>query len=256
MSPIESTQGPAYDAWADYYDVAEGDRSDILAFYRSLPDARTSSVLELGCGTGAITEAVAAAARQHVAGARIAGVDASTRMLAIARKRDPTIEWLAGDLRAPPVDGRFDLVLCPFNTLRLLRRDDDLRRAFTSVRALLAEGGRFAFDVFRPNLEHLRVPKRDRLVRTVKEARGRALELREDAEYDAEARLLSLRWRIVESGRDGDPVAATAYQLRQYFPEDLERLLHQAGLRIVERFGDFQRRPWTLESRKQILICS
>ena len=162
----------AYDDWAPWYDVTDGDRTPFVDFYGRLVGPATRSLLELGCGTGTIGVALA---QRMPYGARVAGVDESAGMLAVADRRAPAYQWVQGDMRCPPVEGPFDLVLCCFNTLQLLPTDDDLLLALQSARALLADDGRFAFDVYLPNVAYLKVPQHDRLARAVRDAEGRRL---------------------------------------------------------------------------------
>jgi SAM-dependent methyltransferase len=186
---------------------------------------------------------------------RVAGLDASPEMLRIARDRDPGIEWIVGDMRSPPVDGSFDLVIS-CSALQHLITDDDLARAFHAVRRLLAEDGTFAFDVYQPDLDYLGIDRTDRLARSVTDGDGRHLEVREDMRYDAESRVLTVDWRLVEEGQPDLTLAQTSYRMRQYFPADLERVLNAASLAIRDRYGDFDRSGFTADSKHQVLVCS
>ena len=126
-------------------------------------------------------------------------------MLRVAAERDPSIEWVRGDLRSPPVDGHFDLVSA-VQHLQHLHSDEDLAQAFAAVRRLLARDGLYAFDVAQPNLDWLARPERDLLVREITDGEGRRLELREDRFYDPDSLILTTDWRLQEGG-DGRPVA-------------------------------------------------
>jgi SAM-dependent methyltransferase len=249
---------PIYDQWAICYDLSEGDRSAIVEFYRSLVAPDTRSLLELGCGTGVITAALGSRMAQYnngFAGLRLTGLDESAEMLRIARARSEPIEWVLGDFRAPPVSGKYDLVICCFNVLQMLLNEDDVGSALRGARHLLAPGGRFAFDIYQPNLAYLRVPQTNRLVRSVTDDRGRIIELRENAYYDSKTRVLDLDWRLVERGGAGSLLGTLHNRMRQYFPAEIEGFVTGAGLVIKERYGDFDRSPFTTTSKKQILIC-
>jgi SAM-dependent methyltransferase len=247
-----------YDRWAQYYDIAEGDRSAFVELYGSLITERVRSLLELGCGTGVITIALAQHIAQHDNGngvMRVTGLDESAEMLRIAHARDECIEWVLGDFRAPPLSGSYDLVICCNNSLQLLLSEDDLGAAFRAARQLLAPGGIFAFDIYQPNLAYLRAGQTDRLVLCVADERGRPLEVRENFIYDADSRILTVDRRLREPGEGGALLATIHYKLRQYFAGDIERLLKNAGLVVAERYGDFDRSPFTSRSKKQILVC-
>jgi SAM-dependent methyltransferase len=244
----------AYDDWAPYYDVTDADRSPFIEFYSRLVLPTTRSLLELGCGTGTIGAALGDLLGE---GRRVVGVDESEGMLRIAAGRRPGDVWIRGDMRKPPVEGPFDLVLSCFNTLQLLHEDHDLLAALRSARRLLSPSGRFAFDLYQPNLPYLRVEQVDRLARVAHDEQGRRLEIREDTRYDEGTRVLWIDWRLVAPEQGADHVLArTSYGLRQYQVSDVARLLGEAGLAIQQTYGDFDRTPLTGASKKQIYVCA
>jgi SAM-dependent methyltransferase len=246
-----------FDEWAEYYDLIEGDRSTMIAFYESLSEGAVSSVLDLGCGTGIILDALAkriAKRSGRLAQGRITGLDGSSEMLKVARLRNPALEWVLGDMRGPRISGTYDLVISCFNTLQYCESDDDLLHVFESTRRLLAPGGTFAFDIYQPNIDYIAVPKRDRLFRRVVDAYGRELEVREDAYYDADTRGFTEVLRL--GARDQPtPLAQLSMRFHQYFAADVEGLLGTAGFFIRERFGDLDRSRFDSGSKKQVVIC-
>ena len=98
------------DAWSsgDAYEPYVGRWSRALAprFLDWADAPRAGRVLDVGCGTGALAEAVAER------GAAVAGVDPSEAFLATARRRVPQAEFRAGDAQALPyADASFDGVV-------------------------------------------------------------------------------------------------------------------------------------------------
>jgi SAM-dependent methyltransferase len=101
-------------------------------------------VLDLGCGSGLLTERIAAA------GLPVLGVDGSRAMLARARARcarhGARVRLLARDLgalRLPPVHA---LALACHDVMNHLPSEAALRRVLGSVRRALAPGGVLVFD--------------------------------------------------------------------------------------------------------------
>lgn len=257
MQTAPSPNSTAYDRWARYYDLGEGDREPYLRFYLSLLLPTTRSVFEIGCGTGIIASAMAAELRGRPddGPVRVAGLDASLPMLDIARARDPSVDWLLGDMRDPPVQARFDLVFCCFNTFQFMLSDDDLARALAAARNLVNAQGQFAFDLYQPNIPYLEVPRTGTLTRRLRHD-GRDLHLLEDASYQASERLLDLEWRLVDASEPAVDLARTHFRIRQYFAADVERMLATAGFTILERFGGLDRSAFTAESKKQVYLCA
>src|SRR5690606_15817098 len=127
-------------------------------------------VLELGCGSGRLTIALAELAPQT--DSRIVGIDLEGAMLdrardkanelgAAARQR---LTLLEGDMRRWRADQPFDPVLIPCSSITHLLTLDDRLVAWQRAYENLRPGGRFAIDITMPNLrafaESLQTPPR------------------------------------------------------------------------------------------------
>jgi ubiquinone/menaquinone biosynthesis C-methylase UbiE len=96
-------------------------------------------VLDLGCGDGRITGALAAA------GAEVTGVDPSAVALERARSAHPDLPFAStaqGGL-LPFEDGSFDVLVC----INVLEHVADTQRFMSEARRVLAPGGRIAIAV-------------------------------------------------------------------------------------------------------------
>jgi demethylmenaquinone methyltransferase/2-methoxy-6-polyprenyl-1,4-benzoquinol methylase len=90
-------------------------------------------VLDACCGTGDL--AIGARAR----GADVVGLDFSERMLERARRKEPAIEWVRGDVLALPFDdASFDSATVGFG----VRNVEDLEASLRELRRVLRPGGR------------------------------------------------------------------------------------------------------------------
>jgi SAM-dependent methyltransferase len=132
-----------YDVFAAFYDAVNGEPTErtaqILAYIGAFaPDAH--DVLELGCGTGPILAGLGS-------GFALTGLDASTTMLAHARRRCPSARLLTGDITSFSLGARFDVVVCVYDTLNHVTTFDGWRAVFAHAAAHLREGGLFIFDV-------------------------------------------------------------------------------------------------------------
>ena len=91
-------------------------------------------VLDACCGTGDL-----AVAAQRAGAGIVVGLDFSERMLERARRKEPTIEWVRGDVLALPFDdGSFDAATVGFG----VRNVDDLEAGLRELRRVLRPGGR------------------------------------------------------------------------------------------------------------------
>jgi SAM-dependent methyltransferase len=134
---------PAYAEFAAFYDEIMGDRSAEVERLRNYirryhPSAR--SLLELGCGTGAMLAGLAP-------DLAVTGVDRSPEMLAVAARRGLPAELVQADMTAFSLRTTFDVVICVFDTLNHLARFESWREMFERVHEHMADGGLFVFDV-------------------------------------------------------------------------------------------------------------
>ncbi|WP_299939192.1 methyltransferase domain-containing protein [uncultured Nitratireductor sp.] len=98
-------------------------------------------VLDVACGTGALT--LAAASRTGPSGA-VVGLDANPEMLAVARSKKTAIVWVEGRAEALPFsDADFDAVVSQFGLMFF----DDRVAALREMRRVLRPGGRMAVAV-------------------------------------------------------------------------------------------------------------
>jgi ubiquinone/menaquinone biosynthesis C-methylase UbiE len=120
-----------------------GDDTD---FYLSLPGRPPQAILDMGCGTGVLACAFAAAGHQ------VTGADPAAAMLAVARGRPggDQVRWIETDAAGLSVPARFDLIVMTGHVFQLLLDDDDVRAALGTLRRHLAPGGRLAFETRNP----------------------------------------------------------------------------------------------------------
>ncbi|HEU5182783.1 MAG TPA: class I SAM-dependent methyltransferase [Candidatus Polarisedimenticolia bacterium] len=146
-----SQRHDAYRGFADHYDLhgwdwyapTYGPRLFRLVEEKGLAGCR---VLDAGCGTG--TLALELAQR----GYRVAGMDLSEAMIAVARRKDSAgkVAWRVGDITTAgpaPGDGPYDLVTCVADILNHLESLDLWEQAFRRLGAHLRSGGWLFFDV-------------------------------------------------------------------------------------------------------------
>ncbi|MFO0681706.1 MAG: methyltransferase domain-containing protein [Sandaracinus sp.] len=251
------TEGHYVDA--ALYDHTYRSRREDQRFYVELArELGARAVLELGVGTGRVALALAKDGREVV------GVDRMPDMLERLQSRlsrEPRavrerITLRLGDVRSVRVRRRFPLIVSPFNVFMHLYARRDVERALATCRAHLAPKGRLAFDVLLPDLRSLsRDPARYYKGRPIKDpTSGQRYAYAEAFEYDAlvQTQLVTSAFRNLEDPRDTF-VRPLAH--RQFFPAELEALLHYNGFAIEARYGDFARGPLEAWSESQVVVA-
>ena len=227
----------AYDKIARLYDPWSRSVVEDVSFYVDEAVRSGGPVLELGVGTGRIAIPIAAA------GIEVVGVDLSAGMLEVARERAALagveLDLREGDMRSPPADEQFALVLIPFRSLLHMETDTDRRAALRAVAERLAPGGRFVFDVFAPGADD------------ISETHGRWLErepgIWERADWNEETRTLLLRVRGTESEAE--------MSLAWLAVSEWKELLREEGYVVDAVYGWFDRSPWR-GGEDSVWVCS
>ncbi len=187
--------------------------------------------LELAIGTGRI--AVPLAER----GVRVAGIDLSPDMVAELRKKTDEIPVEIGDMSTTRVEGAFSLVYIVFNSINNVTSQDGQVAVFANAAAHLEPGGCFVVEVGVPNTQRLEVfDLSDTHVGV------------DELDFDTQ-RLVSHHFSLV----DGEWRRASV-PFRSVSPAELDLMARLAGMKLRERWADWERSPFTAESTKHVSV--
>jgi ubiquinone/menaquinone biosynthesis C-methylase UbiE len=133
----------SYAEFAPFYDDVMGFRERsarrLIEFIREY-HPRTRKVLELACGTGSILKHLES---QY----EISGLDLSTAMLAVARKKVPKAKLYHQNMVTFRIPEKFDVILCVFDSINHLLRFSDWKKVFANASRHLSRRGLFVFDI-------------------------------------------------------------------------------------------------------------
>ncbi|MGA8303152.1 MAG: methyltransferase domain-containing protein [Thermoplasmata archaeon] len=136
-----ATSGPLmFHRLAKYYDLlvgakdyrSESERLQTLA--RRYGRSRGKSWLDVACGTGGHLENL----RENYS---VTGVDRSSEMLRVARRRLPSTRFFRADMRTFRLRTSFDVVSCLFSAIGHLKSERDVQTTFTNFARHLCPGG-------------------------------------------------------------------------------------------------------------------
>jgi len=244
-----------YDDAPDLYDAHYLAYRDDVPFYTRLAADAGGPVLELGAGTGRVTEALARAGHHVVA------VDASPAMLARAEERlaaagvKDDVRLLEADMRDLDLGERFPLVVAPFNVLMHAYTLDDQDSTLSSVVRHLADGGTFAFDLYAPRFGPRGVVRVEPgLGASLAAARpGERHDVFLVQEVDEVAQLATTTYFHDATRGDGTVTRrVTVLRQRYYTRFEVERLCRAAGLRVSVH-GGFDRSRY--DERSPLMVC-
>ncbi len=229
------------DLIADIYDELYGTLDPTAAVEALAALAGAGPALELAIGTGRV--ALPLAQR----GVEVHGIDVSEAIVERLRAKPggDRIPVTIGDFADVGVDGRFSLVFVAFNTFFALTSQRDQVRCFANVAARLVEDGVFALEAFVPDVarfqrqQSVSAPRVELDLVMLDVARHDPVTQRIDAQTVA----------ITPAGVRLQPI-----HLRYAWPAELDLMAQLAGMRLRDRWGDWDRGPFTADSGKHVSL--
>lgn len=229
---------------AEIYDLANPWSED-LDFYLSLAAACPCSVLDLGCGTGALCSALAQ--RGH----RVTGVDPAAAMLAVARSKPHAeqIEWVESSAQSYRSQRRFDLIFMTGHAFQILLFDADALAALETMRHHLKQDGRVSFATRNPHHDWVgEWAARPPLLRTLRHQQfNETLEI-----TSQEGEFISFRTCYHFPHQR----LTTSSILRFFSREHVEALIARSGLVVRQVFGDWDAGPFDAASSHEIIFIA
>ena len=201
--------------------------------------ARGGAALEFGIGTGRI--ALPLARR----GLRVHGIELSEAMMDRLRVK-PGAELVGvtiGDFATAIVEGTFSVAYLVANTIMNLTTQDEQVACFENVAAHLEPGGCFVIEVLVPGLRRLPPGEIFQPFDVSPSHLG-------FDEYDVAQQGLISHHYWLEDGR----VEVFTPPFRYVWPSELDLMARLAGMELRERWGGWEREPFTSESNKHVSV--
>jgi len=243
------------------YDLEQSRNTEDIGFFVEAAKRIGGPVLELGCGTGRLTVPLAQA------GLEVTALDISATMLmrlderlrqeqAETRRR---ISMFRADMKRFALKRKFCAAIWSSNTLLLVGSERSIGEALDCAGSHLLPDGRIIIDVAATDTEARRAlmsyPGGDIPDLTLDDASGK--------------RVLKRTHRVEPHGSSGDHAVSITYK---YFdggdfrterredlvlvtPDELLGLLVRHGYEPTETFGWYNRRPFSQDARKLIIVA-
>ena len=244
-----------FTALAEYYDRLNG--ADYVTYaqyvrnvFEKYGTGEESLILDLGCGTGSLTLALAELGYDMI------GADISTDMLTVALDRaydeNKSILYLNQDMRSFELYGTVDGIVCALDGINYLQTTDDVVKCFRLVRNYLNPGALFLFDV---NSEY-----------RFKEVFAKHDYFLEDYgvymgwknTYDEKSGVCEIDLTLFVENESGSYDKYEETQTEKLWTDtELEKILEMSGLELVEVFSgfDMQRAKKADEKRFYVVRC-
>jgi len=232
------------------------DASGDIGFYGDLARESGGPVLEVACGTGRVLLPIAEE------GYDVTGVDLAPAMLSLfARKLDEgpaevrdRVTLVEGSFTKLGCEGPFGFVFSAFRAFQHIETVDEQRRALTAWGAAVRPGGLVAFDVFDFNTRHTNLKDSATWFTDYRlQDDGHERQRQSRARYDADAKLLHASFRWLS---DDDEFGRGDFVMRISTRDELAQLVTEAGLELVEIFGEFDRSAWDADRPRELVVVA
>lgn len=255
----------------DYADVAENydlylpslgtDTDGFEDFYLSLASQYGGQgVLDVACGTGALTIPLAAA------GYDVTAFDLSVPMTNVMRDklsaRGLSAEVFAADMTGFRAGRSFSLAIIARSGFMHLLTPQAQRSALLTVRDHLTDGGVLTLNTFQPHprmqAKQMDTEEGDHSLRSEYINRdGYRERIYNAISYDYRSQIMRGSWKFETLDEDGrvTNVRVRPVAMRQSYRQELEYLFELCGYGIMDVYGDYRRSPaggnliWVLRKR-------
>ncbi|HMI47177.1 MAG TPA: class I SAM-dependent methyltransferase [Gemmatimonadaceae bacterium] len=221
----------------------ERDRQETARLIELLGLPMASRILDVPCGQGRHAHLLAEA------GYDVDGLDYSSELLAVARKRGtgPNLHYTRGDMRKMPPHwtGRFDAVLNLFTSFGFFAHPSDDVRVIKEFARVLKPGGLLVWHGGSRDGVMARFLTRDWWTSS------EGTLFAQEREFDSLSGVLTVH----STWRGGSKKGTREHKLRLYTATRLSELCADAGLIVEQAYDGFHDRPMRRTSSEMLLIA-
>lgn len=210
-------------------------------FYVGLAGQAPKSILDLGCGTGLICDALSEL------GHDVTGADPAEAMLDIGRAKPhgQNIEWVMTTAQKFRSDKKFDLIIMTGNAFQVLLTDEDLEALFKQIKSHLKPTGLFAFETRNPELDW---PSKWNYEMILNTPWGSVAESRRFLSWSDNKMKFELKYKFP----DEDLVSMS--EIRFWNKDEIEKCVTNCGLYIERVMGDWEFEDLNEVSSKEMVF--
>jgi len=240
MKDFDPAKSFGSDVAAHYDDYKRGDEESAVSFLAEF--AKEGTALEFAIGTGRIALPLAAK------GIQVDGIELSPHMVEQLRAKPEgkSVNVIVGDMSTATTNRRYSLVYLVYNTIFNLLTVDDQIRCFENAARHLTPDGHFIVETALP---HAWIsPDKSDYVHA--EHVGSDVVGLDVARYDPTTQLLEDNHiEFTSQGVTMSPIVC-----RLITPGEMDLMARMAGMRLVQRFANWQRSAFDINSKAHISV--
>ena len=248
-----------YDSIARFYDLEYQDFEDDLPLYLEWAARAGSPILDIGCGTGRVTLALAQA------GFQVTGVDESAEMLARARERIASLRSAMSRVRLLPVsiqklheEQQYHLAILTINTFGHFLTKPQQLEVLNRLRQLLVPGGFLIIDMTSPDLNSLTQDISPLFLHWEKHDPTSGHIVQKWLTYRVDHTLQMQYYTIIYDSIHADGTlyrTSAAMPLRYTFRYEAELLLEHTGFVVEKLYGSYHLDSYDATDERMIFVA-
>lgn len=187
------------------------------------------TILDVGCGTGVHLKELSMAGHLGV------GLDLNPRLIAYAKKKNPQLEFVVGDMKKIPLRRKFDAILCLCTVFSYNQTNEEVTQTLGSFFDRLRPGGLLVLDNINilSFIDNLKFQKNVYIDSPYKKF-GLTCKVRH--KILAKKQMLEEERVILQQGRILQKDKTT---FRLFFPQELNHLLSSHGFCEIQHFDGY-----------------
>lgn len=231
----------------ELYDIENPHGADTDFFLQLADELKAEVIVDLGCGTGLLTRQLATEGR------RVIGVDPAAAMLAYGHRQSGAekVVWIEGD-SAVLGEREADLAVMTSNVAQVFLDDADWAKTLRDLCRTLKIGGHLAFESRNPADKGWERWTPETTFQRIKSPSGGVVESWLEVVEVGDG-WVRFRGHNVFVERGETVVVDSTLRFRSH--TEIVDSLHEAGFVVEQVFGNWEKRPFTPESRMMIFIA-
>jgi ubiquinone/menaquinone biosynthesis C-methylase UbiE len=239
-----------YDKWVD---LTDAHRKNFIPFHLELAkNARADRILDIACGTGAVTIPLLEA------GYSVTALDLSSSMLNVLQKKLAVLPQdqgtrctiLCANMTEFKVKEKFPLAFIARSGFIHLISPEDQRKALANIHSHLLNNGILAFNTFDPHYEFISDGLKGKTVEpflrcTYTNSRGNQERVFNQTYYDPMTQICDSNWVWEELDGVGKILSKRErpLRIRWTFKKEMEYLLELSGFKVLNVYGSYDKEP-------------
>lgn len=223
---------------------------------KNLKLKKGAKVLDLACGFG--RHSIELAKR----GYDVTGVDCSKHLIRLAReeaiKQNVKVTFIQEDIRRIAFKNEFDAVINMFTSFGYFKNEKDHPLVLGKISQALKAKGKFLIDL-NNSIRTVSIilkdgfrDKKNKLLTTIhKEKLSNGLILTTVTQLNYK----TMRWNMIRSWKEKGKTKSYKTSIRLFFLPELGNLMKNNDLQIKKTFGNFNGTPFSLNSRRMIILA-